>query len=149
MIKEQDYPNFCKPEGKEKFEQFVKDYKICAPSKLPRSAHYELFREARSPERKNNSVFDHMSFWMTDKIHRVYYAVSQPYANKESAMQALQNDIPLRRAAAKYGYKISLFDDERYNWHNDGCVFILFQLNGSQSASSNQIEAPLLKIETE
>ena len=148
MIKEQDYPYFCKPNGREKFERFVRDFKICAPSRLLKAAQYELFRNFRYPGYEDGYAYDHISFWMTDEIRRIYYVVSQPYSNQELAIQALQNDMPLRRAAAKYNYKIHLFNNGRYNWHNDGCIFILFQLNNPEDPFLNNVEVPLLKIET-
>ncbi len=128
MIKEKDYPYFCKPEGKEKFERFIRDFKICAPSKLPNAAHYSFCRKQHYIG-SCDAVFDHPSFWMTDEIHRKYYAVYQSYLDKNTVLERLSKDKNFRFCAFRYGYKTKIFTNEEYSWHNDNMTFILIQLN--------------------
>ena len=143
MIKEKDYPPCCY-NGEEKFEAFCRDFKICAPSKLPRANQYNFFRNVYYTG--HNPAFDHVSFWMTEEPHRIYYAVAQPYMDKDETIKTLQHDIFLRQAAAKYNYKITVYDDGKYNWHGGGCIFILFQLNDPKDPLYRDAKVPLLDI---
>lgn len=147
MIKEKDYPHFCKPEGKEKFEAFVKDFNIVGSSKLPRSKHYEFFKDGSYLNTEGSSAFDHVSFWQGEENwHDVYYAVSQYYGTAEMAIEELRKHKRLARAAYKYGYKVTVYDNSKYNWHNDNTVFILFQLNDPKNPFYEP-EPPELEIE--
>lgn len=119
MIKEKDYPYFAKPEGKEKFEQFVKDFKITATTILPRSKHLTFFKDRQY---MNTNLYpdalDHVSFWKKEDLHThktTYYAVSQSYDKKENVIKVLQENEHLRKLAFQYGYKITIYDNEKYN----------------------------------
>lgn len=147
MIKEKDYPYFLFTEGKWKFERFVRDFNITAPTKLPRKEKFRFWREERYPGFVSGA-FDHISFWKgydTQYRDDIYYAVSQCYGDLKKTIKNLQNDTELRYYANKYGYKITVYDDNVYNWHNEDMVFIIFQLNEPWTIEVKK-EPPLLEI---
>ena len=89
MVKEKDYPFFCCDEGREKFERFVRDFNITAPTKLPRKEKFRFWREDRYPGYEKGA-FDHISFWKGyDKQYRddIYYAVSQCYGDLKETIK--------------------------------------------------------------
>ena len=144
-MKEKDYPPCCY-NGKEKFEAFCRDFKIYAPSKLPHAEQYNFFRDEYYFGSDHPEIFDHASFWMTEERDRIYYAVLQPYMDRDKAIKTLQRYIDLRKAAAKYNYKITIYDDGKYSWHGGGCIFILFQLNDPEDPLCRNAKVPLLDI---
>jgi len=144
LIKEKDYPTFTEPIGKDKFEDFVRDFKIFAPSKLPHAKQYRFFRELFW-DNPASEWCDHLSLWMTDEVNRTYYAVVQPYMNKDEIMEKLDNDKTFKFCALYYKYKITVYTNHRYNWHNDNATFILIQLNDPTYVEPKK-EPPTLEI---
>lgn len=150
MVKEKDYPFFCFDEGKEKFERFVRDFNITAPTKLPRKEKFRFWREDRHPGYEKGA-FDHISFWKGyDKQYRddIYYVVSQCYGDLKETIKDLQNDMQLRYFTDKWKYKITVYDNDKYNWYDENMVFIVFQLNEPLKSSVERLkeELPSLKI---
>lgn len=130
MIKEKDYPYFCQPEGKEKFEQFVKDFHIDKEGKIPRHIRYFYFRDEEPDsylqDRGMMGVCDHPSVWAFGGTR---YVVFQSYDSLEQILTALQENPKFISNCMEYNHAVDIYLDGRYNWHRNNNIFILVTLD--------------------
>lgn len=130
MIKEKYYPYFCQPDGKEKFERFVRDFNIVKKDKIRRHEQYSYFCDRKVNcylnDRMMRSVCDHLSVWSSEEER---YVVFQSYKNLEQILADLREYPKFILNCIKYGHAIDIYTDEKYNWHNDNNIFILVTLD--------------------
>ena len=134
MIKEKDYPYFCYEEGKEKFERFVRDYNIRGRAKLPRRKQYFYFREEEKisfiHDQAMRTTCDHPSIWYSasEEGERIYHIVFQSYGTTETVLQEMRRSALFIPECMVSRCHVTIYSNEKYNWHNDGMVTIIVTL---------------------
>ena len=136
MIKEKDYPHFCYPEGKEKFEAFCRDFYIDGKGNLPRYKEYLYFREDEPnsflQDMATKTVCDHPSIWFhNDKAtdQRLYYVVFQSYGDVNTIIKEMQASKKFIQTCAENGFEVELYSNHKYEWHNKNMVTVVVRLN--------------------
>ena len=75
---------------------------------------------------KENSLFDHVSFWRNDFDQR--FVVSQLYYDVGRVIEELKNHPVVINFCRENGHKIDIYERGQYNWHNTYNTFLLFTM---------------------
>lgn len=151
-------PFFADPVvGKMKFDNFVRDYGIVSDGDLHNWKRHRLFNGYLNYNDYRCTLFDHRSVWngidKNGKKHK--YVVFQPYGKfGDFLIDKVLNQNPLFVAYCYYyGHRVDVFyenhgkyGESKYNWHNDGTVFVLITLDAGRPVVRGDIEPGCLPV---
>lgn len=114
--------------GVQKWENFVESFDIkslIGHSKLGKNG-FEIFDYTGRFSFARPVLLDHIEVYKTNGFS--YVVVVQPYSTAEDILNFFASNIEVLYYCIRNKYKINVYANDMYNWHNSSCTAVVFEV---------------------